>query len=170
MIQFQVKKSVLKIGKQKGQTMYVARQVSHDRLTPDAVEARIERMTTLSRADVRAAILALSVIIEEEIKLGRAVDLRELGTFKIVASARYQTDAKQVNALTLRTPHVRFYPKLSMRQAAREVELEVVHPEKPVRKRPGSGLPPKEKEQSGGGPGKSQSGKPGGAGDDHLGI
>ena len=98
MIQFEVKKSVLKIGKHQGKTMYVARQVSHARLSADAVEERIERMTSLSRSDVRAAILALSMIIEEEIRTGRAVDLRELGTFKIVSTGRYQTEAKQVSA------------------------------------------------------------------------
>ena len=169
MIQFEVKKSVLKIGKHQGKTMYVARQVSHARLSADAVEERIERMTSLSRSDVRAAILALSLIIEEEIRTGRAVDLRELGTFKIVSTGRYQTEAKQVSAQTLRVPHVRFYPKKSMRLAARAVGLEILPADPAGKKKSAGGASPQGKPGS---EGSSQGGHSGGpsSGDGHLGI
>ena len=167
MIQFEVKKSVLKIGKHQGKTMYVARQVSHARLSADAVEERIERMTSLSRSDVRAAILAL--IIEEEIRTGRAVDLRELGTFKIVSTGRYQTEAKQVSTQTLRVPHVRFYPKKSMRLAARAVGLEILPADPAGKKKSAGEASPQGKPSS---EGSSQGGHSGGAssGDGHLGI
>ena len=153
MIQFEVKKSVLKIGKHQGKTMYVARQVSHARLSADAVEERIERMTSLSRSDVRAAILAL----------------RELGTFKIVSTGRYQAEAKQVSAQTLRVPHVRFYPKKSMRLAARAVGLEILPADPAGKKKPAGGASPQGKPGS---EGSSQGGHSGGAssGDGHLGI
>ena len=145
MLQFEIKKAEMKIGKRKGTTMYFAHQTTHHCLTTTALEYRIERMTSLTRADVRAAIIALSAIVQEELSQGRSVDLGELGTFKRMLTA------KEVTPETIRRPHVRFYAKRPMRLAARSVALEIVHPEKASSAKP-------KKPKGGGGQGGSEGG------------
>ena len=83
MLRFEIKSTKMSIGKNKGTTLYYAKQKSHDRIQTNDLERRIERMTTLSRADVHAALIALSDVIHEELHLGRSVTLAELGTFKL---------------------------------------------------------------------------------------
>lgn len=156
MLQFEIKKAEMKIGKHKGTTMYFAHQTTHHCLTTTALEYRIERMTSLTRADVRATIIALSAIVQEELSQGRSVDLGELGTFKIAATGKRMLTAKEVTPETIRRPHVRFYAKRPMRLAARSVALEIVHPEKSSSAKP--------KKPKGGG---SQGGSEGGG---HVGA
>ena len=108
MLHFEIKPTTMKVGKNKGSTLYYAKQRTHDRIRTSDLERRIERMTTLSRADIHAALIALSDVINEELRLGRSVSLAELGTFKLMASAKRMTKADEVTAQTIRTPRVRF--------------------------------------------------------------
>lgn len=151
MLQFEIKKAEMKIGKRKGTTMFFAHQTSHHCLSTTALEYRIERMTSLTRADVRASIIALSAIIQEELSQGRSVDLGELGTFKIAATGKRMLTEKEVTLETIRRPHVRFYPKHPMRLAARNVAVEIVRPEKNPKPKP-------KKPNEGGGQGSSEGG------------
>lgn len=130
MLRFEIKSTKMSIGKNKGTTLYYAKQKSHDRIQTNDLERRIERMTTLSRADVHAALIALSDVIHEELHLGRSVTLAELGTFKLMASAKRMPKAADVTAQTIRTPRVRFYPVDAIRLAARRVELSLEDPTK----------------------------------------
>ena len=151
MLQFEIKKAEMKIGKRKGTTMFFAHQTSHYCLSTTALEYRIERMTSLTRADVRASIIALSTIIQEELSQGRSVDLGELGTFKIAATGKRVLTEKEVTLETIRRPHVRFYPKHPMRLAARNVAVEIMRPEKNPKLKP-------KKPKEGGGQGSSEGG------------
>ena len=134
MLRFEIKSTKMSIGKNKGTTLYYAKQKSHDRIQTNDLERRIERMTTLSRADVHAALIALSDVIHEELHLGRSVTLAELGTFKLMASAKRMPKATDVTAQTIRTPRVRFYPvDLSLEDPTKTPSK----PKKPAPKTPG---------------------------------
>ena len=67
MLHFEIKPTTMKVGKNKGSTLYYAKQRTHDRIRTSDLERRIERMTTLSRADIHAALIALSDVINEEL-------------------------------------------------------------------------------------------------------
>ena len=135
MLHFEIKPTTMKVGKNKGSTLYYAKQRTHDRIRTSDLERRIERMT------------ALSDVINEELRLGRSVSLAELGTFKLMASAKRMTKADEVTAQTIRTPRVRFYPVDAIRLAAKQVEITVddakgqpIKPKQPGGTAPGGGV------------------------------
>lgn len=129
MLLYNVKKEVMRIGKHKGKTMYYAAPVAQDKITTRQVEDRIVNATALSRADVRAAITALAEIVREEMFSGRAVDLADLGSFKVVSNGKRMETEKAVTADTLKTPRIQFFPKQEMRNQAKNVQRMIIREE-----------------------------------------
>ena len=58
MIHFEVKSKKLNLGKRKGQTVFYAKRKHYDRVSLKEVENEIVYSTSLTHADVRAAISA----------------------------------------------------------------------------------------------------------------
>ena len=76
--------------------------------------------------DVRSAITALAKIVREEMLSGRTVDLANLGSFKVVSNGKRVETEKAVTAETLKTPRIQFFPKLEMRNQAKNVQHVVI--------------------------------------------
>ena len=125
-LKFKIAKRKLYVGKRKGQTVFYAIQEEHPRTTWEQVEGRITRTTGITRADLRAAVIALYDIVEEELSAGRAVDLADLGSFKAIATGKMMDTFQAVTVDTLRRVGVRFYPKHSIRDASKKIELELI--------------------------------------------
>lgn len=115
----------LSIGKKKGQTMYYAQVVSTPRLTAKAVEDLIVEKTSLTRGDIRHAITSLAEVIRWALGEGIAVDLADLGSFKVEQHSKMVASEAEVNASILKTARVRFYPRHAMRNQARSVSVAV---------------------------------------------
>ena len=126
MLLYNVKKEEMRIGKHKGKTMYYASPIAQDKITTKQLEDRIVNATALSRADVRSAITALAKIVREEMLSGRTVDLANLGSFKVVSNGKRVETEKAVTAETLKTPRIQFFPKLEMRNQAKNVQHVVI--------------------------------------------
>ena len=126
MLLYNVKKEEMRIGKHKGKTMYYASPIAQDKITTKQLEDRIVNATALSRADVRSAITALAKIVREEMLSGRTVDLANLGSFKVVSNGKRVETEKAVTAETLQTPRIQFFPKLEMRNQAKNVQHVVI--------------------------------------------
>ena len=124
MIEFQVKSKKATLGKNKGQTIYFAQRLAHPRKSLSDIERSIAFATTLTRADVRACIVALTDIVEGYLRDGFAVDLGELGMLSLMISSR-KSLKEDVTAQTLRTPRVRYFPKSKLRRAAHAASLSV---------------------------------------------
>lgn len=75
---------------------------------------------------VRSAITALAKIVREEMLSGRTVDLANLGSFKVVSNGKRVETEKAVTAETLKTPRIQFFPKLEMRNQAKNVQHVVI--------------------------------------------
>ena len=123
MLLYNVKKEEMRIGKHKGKTMYYASPIAQDKITTKQLEDRIVNATALSRADVRSAI---TKIVREEMLSGRTVDLANLGSFKVVSNGKRVETEKAVTAETLKTPRIQFFPKLEMRNQAKNVQHVVI--------------------------------------------
>ena len=80
MLEHEIKKKVLTIGNRKGQTVYYAYPKSQLKLTNEMVIERIVRETSLSEGDVSNALISLSNIVCDALKMGMSVDLAELGS------------------------------------------------------------------------------------------
>ena len=148
MIEFQVKSKKATLGKNKGQTIYFAQRLAHPRKSLSDIERSIAFATTLTRADVRACIVALTDIVEGYLQDGFAVDLGELGMLSLMISSRQLLKEEDVSAQTLRAPRVRYFPKSKIRQAARAASLSVDNPKAKGTKTPKT---PKVPSQPGGG-------------------
>ena len=84
MLEHEIKKKVLTIGNRKGQTVYYAYPKSQQKLTNEMVIERIVRETSLSEGDVSNALISLSNIVCDALKMGMSVDLAELGSLRLI--------------------------------------------------------------------------------------
>ena len=126
MIHFEIKTKVQPIGTRKGQTVYYAQPKSQQYFTNKMLIERIVRETSLSEGDVRNALVSLSNVVCEALKLGMSVDLAELGSFRLVVPSKMMDTPEEVTVKdALKTPKIVFTPKQKMRDAAKKVKLSI---------------------------------------------
>ena len=123
MLEHEIKKKVLTIGNRKGQTVYYAYPKSQQKLTNEMVIERIVRETSLSEGDVSNALISLSNIVCDALKMGMSVDLAELGSLRLIVPSKMMDTPEEADAL--KTPKIVFTPKQKMRDAANAVELSI---------------------------------------------
>lgn len=131
MMEFEIDSRVQPIGKREGQTVYFAKLKTQQKLTNEMVIERIVRETSLSEGDVKNALVSLSNIVCDALKLGMSVDLAELGSFRLTVPSKMMDSPEEVTvADALKTPKITFTPKQKMRDAANAVELSIDRPKK----------------------------------------
>ena len=131
MMEFEIDSRVQPIGKREGQTVYFAKLKTQQKLTNQMVIERIVRETSLSEGDVKNALVSLSNIVCDALKLGMSVDLAELGSFRLTVPSKMMDSPEEVTvADALKTPKITFTPKQKMRDAANAVELSIDRPKK----------------------------------------
>ncbi len=140
MMEFEIDSRVQPIGKREGQTVYFAKLKTQQKLTNEMVIERIVRETSLSEGDVKNALVSLSNIVCDALKLGMSVDLAELGSFRLTVPSKMMDSPEEVTvADALKTPKITFTPKQKMRDAANAVELAIDRPKKEATTEPGTG-------------------------------
>ena len=138
MMELDIAKRVQTIGNRKGQTVYYAKLKSQSKMDNDMVIERIVRETSLSEGDVRNALISLSNVVCDAMKMGMSVDLAELGSFRLSVSSKMMDTEEEVTVKdALNNPKIIFTPKQRMRDAAMDVELSIDR--KPVTVIPGTG-------------------------------
>ena len=140
MMEFDIASRVQTIGNRKGQTVYYAKLKSQSKMDNDMVIERIVRETSLSEGDVRNALISLSNVVCDAMKMGMSVDLAELGSFRLSVSSKMMDTEEEVTVKdALNNPKIIFTPKQRMRDAAMDVELSIDR--KPVTVIPGTETP-----------------------------
>ena len=138
MLEHEIKSKVLTIGNRKGQTVYYAYPKSQSKMDNEMVIERIVRETSLSEGDVKNALISLSNVVCDAMKMGMSVDLAELGSFRLSVSSKMMDTEEEVTVKdALNNPKIIFTPKQRMRDAAMDVELSIDR--KPVTVIPGTG-------------------------------
>ena len=126
MMEFEIDSRVQPIGKREGQTVYFAKLKTQQKLTNQMVIERIVRETSLAEGDVKNALVSLSNIVCDALKLGMSGDLAELGSFRLTVPSKMMDTPEEVTvADALKTPKITFTPKQKMRDAANAVELSI---------------------------------------------
>lgn len=151
-LRFKIAKRKLYLGKRKGQTVYYAIQEEHPHTSWDEVEGRITSSTGISRADLRAAVIALHDIVRVELKAGRSIDLADLGSFKATASGKMMDNFAAVSADTIQHASIRFYPKQKLWSITKELNFEVEKEEHHPSSKKKAKKPSKPKGEGGGNP------------------
>ena len=128
MIDFEIKSKTSTLGKRKGQTVYYAQPKTNQKMTNKAVVDHIVRETSLSAGDVSNALISLSNVVCEALKLGISVDLADLGSLRLSVTSKMMDTPEAVTVKdALNTPKIVFNPKQTMRDAANSVELSIDH-------------------------------------------
>ena len=131
MLDFEIKTKVLNVGNRKGQTVYYAQVKSQQKLTNEMLIERIVRETSLSEGDVKNALVSLSNVVCDALKMGMSVDLAELGNLRLSVPSKMMDTPEEVTVKdALKNPKIVFTPKQRMRDAANEVELSIDRPKK----------------------------------------
>ena len=126
MVEFEIKSKEQPIGARKGQTVYYAQPKSQQYFTNQMVVDRIVRETSLSEGDVKNALISLSNVVCDALKMGMSVDLAELGSLRLVVPSKMMDTPEGVTVKdALKTPKIVFTPKQKMRDAAKAVELSI---------------------------------------------
>lgn len=126
MIEFIVKSKKMNIGKHKGKTMfYAAPKLSRQHLTTADLEKEIVAATSLTRGDVRNALISLAETVNRALSRGDSIDLGDLGMLKVIINPMYKEKEEDVTSAALKEPVIRFYPKREMRQAYKSVQTRV---------------------------------------------
>lgn len=125
MLVYQVASREMKIGKNKGNTMYYAKPIEARSLSREAIETQIVEKTLMSRGDIRLALTSFAETICWALSEGLNVDLGDLGTFKVEAFSKFEANEQNVSASSLRKPRVRFFPRKKLTEAARRVSISV---------------------------------------------
>ena len=126
MLEYHIKKEVMRVGREKGKSMYYAALVPHEKLSPKEVEDRIIKATSLTRAEVRATVSALAEVVREAVLEGKAVDLTNLGTLKVVSIGKRRKSPSEITIETLKRPKIQFLPKHSLSLKAREIPCHII--------------------------------------------
>ncbi len=126
MIEYEIKSRVQSVGERKGQTVYYAQPKTNQKMSHKAVVDHIVRETSLSAGDVSNALISLSNVVCEALKLGMSVDLAELGSLRLSVTSKMMDTPEEVTVQkALNTPKIVFSPKQTMRDAANSVELSI---------------------------------------------
>ena len=125
MLHYNVSSRKANVGKHKGKTVYFAQPVPTTRLTARAVEDHLVEKTTLTRGDVRHAITSLAELVRWAFAEGIAIDLADLGSFKVEARSKMVEHEDDVHAGVIKKPVIRFYPRKEMRKYAASVSISV---------------------------------------------
>ena len=128
-MEFEIKSRVMNIGNRKGQTVYYAVPKTQDKMTTDMLVERIVRETSLSAGDVRNALISLSNIVNDALRMGMSVDLAELGNLRAVVTSKMMDTPEEVTvANALKDPKIVFTPKQNMRSAVKAMTRSIDRP------------------------------------------
>lgn len=109
-----------------GENMYVAVAVSDGEVTLGELTSRIEQMSTVSGADIRAVIYALVDVSKELLKDGKIVRLGELGSLRIGVTSKAEDSAENVNVNSVMTTKIIFTPGEELKEMLKLLNLKMV--------------------------------------------
>ncbi len=84
-------------------------------LTLDGMTKKIEKISTVSGADVRAVLYAMVDVMSDSLEDGKNVRLGELGSLRVGISSKGKETAKEVNASCVKSSKVIFTPGKELR-------------------------------------------------------
>jgi predicted histone-like DNA-binding protein len=85
-----------------GNKKYICRAVSDGEADLDELTARIEKMSTMSGADIRGVLYALISVSKDMLSDGKIVRFGDLGSFRISVSSHIEDSAEKVNGKSVK--------------------------------------------------------------------
>ncbi len=103
---------------------YYAVAKSRNELSLDDLSKRIASMSTVSRADIYAVLIALTETLPDALEEGNIVRLGSLGSFMIRVSSNPSQTAEEVNAHQITQVKLRFRPGKEIQNKLQSFKIE----------------------------------------------
>jgi len=107
-----------------GTKKYYASAQSSGELTLAGLTKRIEKMSTVSGADIRAVVYAMVDVMKDALADGQIVRLGELGSLRVSISSEGKDTEKAVNASSILNSRVIFTPGKDIREMLASLSYE----------------------------------------------
>lgn len=140
MIYLKVKRSVHRVGPNKGQKAFSAVPKAPNKFSSTWLIERIVRETSLSEGDVHNVLITLRNIVKEVVQLGGSLDLGDIFSLRTVIHSKMENNEKDVSIASLKKPRIVVTWKHSVSKALKNLQVEVDNPlrkkEKPTKPKP----------------------------------
>lgn len=93
-----------------GAKQFYARTVTQGEANISQLTRSIEKISTVSGADIRAVLYALVDVIKDDLAAGRIVRIGDLGSLRISISSEGRATAAEVNAAAIKNARFLFTP------------------------------------------------------------
>lgn len=93
-----------------GAKQFYARTVTQGEANISQLTRSIEKISTVSGADIRAVLYALVDVIKDDLAAGRIVRIGDLGSLRISISSEGRATAAEVNAAAIKSARFLFTP------------------------------------------------------------
>ena len=134
MVKFKVIERLMKIGPLKGKKGYGAAPKAQEKFSQRWLIQRIVRETSLSEGDVRNVLITLRNIIIEVVTLGGALDLGDIFSLRVSMPSTFIEKEEDVTSKVLKKPGIIVTWKDNIRQALKNIEVEVDNPKRKGKK------------------------------------
>lgn len=109
-----------------GTKKFYANTVTQGELDIEELTERIEKISTVSGADIRAVLYALVDVIPTELDQGRIVRLGDVGSMRVSISSRGETTAEEVSSASIRGGKIIFSPGRKLKRMLNNLEYSKV--------------------------------------------
>ncbi len=92
----------------------------------DQLTVSIEKISTVSGADIRAVLYALVDVITEDLSNSQIVRLGDLGSLRLNVSSEGKTENKEVNSAAIRSAKLVFTPGKKLKEMKQTLKFEKV--------------------------------------------
>ena len=105
-----------------GEKKFYASAVANGEMTLSKLTKRIEKISTVSGADIRAVIYAMVDVMKDSLSEGQIVRLGDLGSLRLSVSSRGEDQPEDVNANSIKNARTIFTPGKDLKEMLKIVE------------------------------------------------
>jgi len=105
-----------------GTKKFYAKSLSSGLMDIDALTQRIEQISTVSGADIRAVLYSLVDIIPDMLSNSHIVEIGEIGRFRVSISSQGEATAEEVKSTSVRGAKILFRPGKKLQMMLKTLE------------------------------------------------
>ena len=107
-----------------GEKKFYASTVANGEMTLNKLTKNIEKISTVSGADIRAVVYAMVDVMKDALADGQIVRLGDLGSLRISLSSNAEDTAEAVNASTIKGARTIFTPGKDLKEMLKILEYQ----------------------------------------------
>jgi len=105
-----------------GEVKYYAQAITDGVMDIDGLTKAIEKISTVSGADIRAVLYSLVDVASDGLSRGANIKINELGNFRISISSEGKVTPKEVSAASVKKASIIFTPGKRLKEMLRDLK------------------------------------------------